>query len=317
VRLPAAAADHHLHIQSAEVSALLRQQYLHSKQGFDGINPALFDARSGLDALRTLDAAGIRYGVLLSEAYVFESPFAMSLTVERESLMRQENAYNVEAANRSGGRLLSFIGVNPLAASALNEVAFWAGRKGVAGAKLHLGNSDFDPQSAQHLEALATFFERAREARMAVVIHVRSPRDPQACGTSLFIDRVLSHAGDVPVQIAHAGGGGGLDESTLQALLAYSFAIQREAPGTQNLFFDLAAVGVPQHVHSTLARSLLLTLVKTMRSIGISRFVMGSDWPSVWPPAEHNAYLQNQIPLTIEEWRQLLAQKAPYWTAHT
>ena len=308
--LPAAVADHHLHIQGPAVTAELKRMIWRSPEllAASVFRPAIFRERTGPDALRVLDEARIGQGVLLSEAYMFASPLAAAdkdLNVAR--LTREENAFNVRAALASRGRLAAFISVNPLWPQAIGEVRYWAGKPGVTGVKLHLANSGFRPGSPKDVATLAKFVDQARELDLPLVIHVRNAAAYSRVDAEVFIDRVLSHAGALPVQVAHAGGWGGIDEPTLAALGAYADAIARRAPGTQALTFDLAVTALGRNSDArTLAR-----FVALMRRIGLRRFVLGSDWPAV-DPGQNNAELEAELPLTPAEWRQILSNPATY-----
>jgi len=308
--LPAAAADHHLHIQGPGVTAELRRKAIRSPEIFAEISPELLNPHSGEDALRMLDEAGIAEGVLLSEAYTFASPTATP-GIDVASLTREENHYNVDAALASGGRLTAFIGVNPFSTLAVEELGYWAPRDGVSGIKLHLSNSGFNPGSANDLAKLAGFFDAARPTGLPMILHVKSAFKYEPSDTTRFIDQVLSRAGDAPIQIAHAGGGGGLDEPTVSALSLYAEAIERKARGTQHLLFDLAVVLVRDPTDPASA-ALLKQLADLMLRIGLERFLVGSDWPSLCSPLDHNRLLLAQVPLDAAEWRTVLGNRAPY-----
>lgn len=308
-KLPAASVDHHLHIQGPELTALLRKLAQRTPELFKGIDPSLLNARSGADALRALDEAGIEQGVLLSVAYAFASPFAKEDAGDIARHTRLENEYNVAAALSSNGRLKAFVGVNPLAAGAMDELRYWAQRDGVTGAKLQLGNSGYDPASDRDIATLAQFFAEAAKANLPVVIHARSSKSHTPADVRRFIDEVLSRAAHLPIQLAHASGGGGLDEALLSGLSVYADAIARKALGTERLVFDLSVVVVDDKTDRQLANR----LAELIRSIGLKRFVMASDWPSVLTPVEHNELLESQLPLTFEEWKIILANRAPYF----
>jgi predicted TIM-barrel fold metal-dependent hydrolase len=306
--------DHHLHIQSPEASRFLLEQSRRVPHVFKGISPVLLETRTAADALRVMDEAGMARAVLLSEAYVFTSPHFIQDGDDpaAPAQTRRENQYNVDAALQSNGRLKAFISVNPLHEGAADEVGYWAGREGVSGLKLHLSNSGFKPDTGSHLEALARMFEIANREGLPIVIHARAPSGSAADAALAIVEKVLPHAVDIPVQLAHAGGEGGLDLTTIEALKVYAEAIARKSRGTANLLFDLAVVAVGDDTPATLADSLLQSLAALMRQIGLSRFVMGSDWPAVCAPREHNALLQAQYCLTPAEWSILLRNAAPY-----
>jgi predicted TIM-barrel fold metal-dependent hydrolase len=309
--LPPAVADHHLHIQSPAITAELKRRIALAPEQFVIFSPALLETRTGHDALAVLDAAGIERGVLLSMAYMFASPRATIDPADAPALTRAENAWNVEAARSSGGRLQAFVSVSPFATFALDELRHWAREDGVSGLKLHLGNSDFDWRSNEQVGQLAAIFAAARDMSLPVLVHVRGGGEYSPLETRRFIDEVLVHAGGNCVQIAHGGGGGGLDEATVQALAMYAEAIDQRASGTANMVFDLAAVLVRDSAEPATAL-LLKRFAQLVRHIGPARFVMASDWPSVFPPADHNHLVEAQLPLADDEWRVILANRAPY-----
>lgn len=322
-KAPAPVADHHMHIQSALISSWLREIKAKIPAVFDGISDDIFTERSGADAVRELDRAGIRQGVLLSTGYMFGFPAIPLEPAEMARRMREENRFNVDAALASRGRLVAFVGINPFAPNAQDELSYWSHRPGASGVKLHLGNSQFDPASTDQVTKLAAFFAEANKARMPLVVHLRGEADFSAAKVRIFIDKVLSQAGDLPVQIAHGGGYGGLDQPTLDALAAYGDAIARKAPGTRNLVFDISAIlhtipGSPDGGNKKLAAERAAAYVALMRKIGLEHFVLASDWPAIHPPAEYFASEQSQLPVTAAEWAELCKNRAPYlrpeWT---
>lgn len=306
--LPPAAVDHHLHIQGPELTDLLKKLAARTPELFKGIDPSLLNARSGDDALRVLDEAGIKQGVLLSVAYAFASPFAKQDVGDIAKLTRLENEYNVAAASSSKGRLKAFVGVNPLADGALDELKYWAHRDGVTGVKVQLGNSGYDPTSDQDVAALSRFFAAAKQESLPIVVHARSAKSHTQADVRRFIDEVLARAPNLPIQVAHASGGGGLDEAVLTGLAIYAAAIARGAPGTEKLVFDLSVVVVDEKTDPKLA----FRFAELIRNIGLVRFVMASDWPSVLTPRKYNELLESQVPLTTAEWKIVLANRAPY-----
>lgn len=320
---PAPVADHHIHIQSALISDFLREMKAKVPEAFDDISDDIFTERSGADAIRELDRAGIRQGVLLSTGYMFGFTQATLEPAEMARRMRAENRFNVDAALASQGRLVAFVGINPFASNALGELDYWSRQRGASGVKLHLGNSGFDPGDAEQVAKLAAFFAAASKARMPLVVHLRGAAPFTAANVQIFIDKILSQAGDLPVQIAHGGGYGGVDQPTLDALAAYGDAITRKAPGTANLVFDISAVvqfgvAVVQSKDDSDKRTSAeraTAYVALMRKIGMGRFVLASDWPALHPPTEYFLAEKAQLPVTETEWAELCANLAPYLRA--
>lgn len=308
VDLPPPVMDVHLHIQGAQISEELHRAAARLPE-FRELSPAMLNSRSGADALRVLDDAGIQYGVLLSEAYMFFSPFAAPDHLDATTLTRQENTYVVGEAAKSHGRLIAFVGIDPLAPNALEELAYWTQHPGARGIKLHLANSQFDYHSKANMAGLAALFSAASRARLPIVIHMRNGEKFGAGEAKLFIDEILPRAGKLSVQVAHGAGWGGLDQGTLDALQAFSAAIAARRPGTQNLLFDLAVVVTEDKTDPALARA----YVDCMRAIGIDRFRFGSDWPAVYDPKAYIARLVSQLPLSAAEWKTIFAKRAPYF----
>lgn len=306
VALPPPLADYHLHIQSKALSEILERAVARDPKRFAGWGP--FNSNAGADALRVLNEGGIRYGVLLSEAYMFTSPFLDLHNVDKDRLTREENAFNVAQAAQSKGRLVAFISVNPLSPTATREIAYWKRAGGASGIKLHLANSRFDFGLPSNIQALKRVFFEASKDSFPIIIHLRNRQDFGAAQVNSFVNEILPSAGRAPVQIAHGGGWGGLDDQTISALSAFSDAIAARRPSTERLTFDLAMVVVNEHTDTAKARR----FVDLMRKIGIERFAMGSDWPAVYTPGQYVRLVERELPLKPQEWRVILAHRADY-----
>lgn len=315
-------ADHHLHIQSALVTGFLGEIRQAKPELFHGIPDDVFRVRSGEDALRELDRAGIGQGVLLSAGYMFGFSATPLAPAEMTKRMRAENRFNVDQALASNGRLLAMVGINPFLANAMEELAFWSKEPGAGGVKLHLGNSGLDLGNPEQVRQLADFVGAANRARMPLVIHLRgtAPFTRENVGT--FIAEVLPQAGDLPVQIAHGGSFGGIDGATVEALRLYGEAMAKRVPGTANLVIDLSAVaqfdlssleGMPKEgIDTHTAREWREIYVGEMRKIGLDRFLLASDWPAMTPPADYFAAERKALPVTDAEWAILCNNLAPY-----
>jgi predicted TIM-barrel fold metal-dependent hydrolase len=315
-------ADHHIHIQSPVVTDFLSEIQQATPELFQGISEDIFQVRTGEDALRELDRAGIRQGVLLSAGYMFGFSMMPLEPAEMARRMRAENSFNVDHALASNGRLLAMVGINPFLPNALEELEYWSKEPGAAGVKLHLGNSGLDLGNSEQVQQLANFFAAASQARMPLVVHLRGAAPFNRENISTFITEVLPKAGDLPVQIAHGGSFGGIDAATLEALQLYGEAIKSNAPGTANLVIDLSAVaqvdlssleGMPKEgIEAHTADEWRGLYVDEMRKIGLDRFVMASDWPAITPPAEYFAAEREALPVTDDEWATLCGNLAPY-----
>ena len=313
---PAAAplVDHHIHLGSDELARQLEEMNKADPTAFEHLSKDIFNKPSPADAIRNLDQAGVKRAVLLSTAYWFMLPGQAGNSAEAARKMRAENRFNVETALASNGRILAFVSVNPLAPNAKDELLYWKGKPGVSGLKLHLGAAGFSASDPKQVRKLAAIFALARKAKLPIVVHLRGGGSFTKAEVNRFIDKVLSKAGDLPVQIAHGGGYAGADPATIDSLEAFGTAIARKAPGTRNLVFDLSGVVIPEPSASALGSSdaQLAIFTADMRRIGLDRFVIGSDWPAIGPIAPYFELMRQKLALTDSEWTALCNNVAPY-----
>jgi predicted TIM-barrel fold metal-dependent hydrolase len=308
--------DHHMHIMSPKAAGVLKTMC--KKVGPEKCPPEIStEPSTAADALKALDDAGMRGGALLSTGYFFASPDSAELHLDVSALTRAENAFVVSEASKSCGRLLAFVSVNPLAPNALSELRYWVGRPGVAGIKLHLENSDLSYRDPRQVARLAAAFRIAGRARLPLVVHMESRADDYgAQDVAILLKQVLPKARGAPVQIAHAAGGGGVNEHTLSALGAFADAIEADPKGTANIFFDLAMV--PDLVANTASlhasKPNVEKLKALMSRIGMSRFVLASDYTMGLNLKNYYSVQRTALSLTDEAWRALASNLAPYAT---
>ncbi|MDT9600365.1 amidohydrolase family protein [Sphingosinicella rhizophila] len=305
--------DHHVHIGSVLIQDHIERVREKAPNAFEHLSEDIFSRPSVADALRLLDEAGVEQIVLLSTAYMFVQS-GSEHDPEAEKLMRAENKFSVDTALASNGRIKTFVGINPLAANADDEFAYWQGRPGVSGIKLHLGGAGFEANQPEQVGTLAVFFARARKANMPLIVHLRGGGEYGGAEAKIFIDQVLSQVGDLPVQIAHGAGYAGADPGTIAALTAFGDAIARRAPGTKNLVVDISGVVLPDATAAALGSNdaQLAEFVALMRRIGLDRFVIGSDWPAIGNPSAYFTLMRAKLPVTDAEWAQLCRNRAPY-----
>jgi predicted TIM-barrel fold metal-dependent hydrolase len=255
-----------------------------------------------------LDGAGLSHGVLLSAGYMFAGPAMAEMKYDVRSLTRAENAFVVAQAVRHPKRLTAFVSVNPLHPSALDEIGYWAGRRGASGLKLHLANSQPSFRNPEHVRKLAAVFEAAGRARLPIAIHLRT--EDEAYGAEdirIFLDRVMPKSGGLPVQVSHGGGWGGFDAQDAAALGEFAAAFERRHPATRLIWFDLAAIAI-----SITPKEQYPLVASLIRRVGLDRMLMGSDWFALETPVVHFRQARESIPLTEPEWDQVMRNKAPY-----
>jgi uncharacterized protein len=298
----APAADHHQHLFSPTMAALLTP---------DSVEPKPLTAR---DVIAVLDSAGIRKAVLLSAAYIFGSP---SRTVEDEyAKVRAENDWNAAQAAAYPGRLIAFCGFNPLKDYALQELERCARHPSLGrGIKLHLGNADVQLENLSHVAQLRRIFRAANERGIAIVVHMRASisrkRPYGARHATIFLEQLVPAAPDVPIQIAHlAGTGPGYEDPPADSAMAVlAEAMEQHDPGTRRLWFDVTTVVDTAITPATAAR-----VVRRIRQVGVQRILYGSDaaFGDNLRPREGWAAFR-RLPLTQEEFAVIARNEAPYF----
>jgi predicted TIM-barrel fold metal-dependent hydrolase len=297
---PWPAVDHHQHVFSPEMSAML------------STSARPFPTFTGKDVIALLDEAGIRRGVLLSVAYLYASPGRHF--DDEEARVRRENDWTAAQAGQYPDRLVAFCGVNPLRDYALREVGRCASDPRFGkGIKLHLGNSDVQLDDPAHVARLRALFRLANERRMALVIHMRAnitrKRPYGAEQARAFMD-LLPLVPDVTVQVAHlAGTGPGFEDPPAHEVLAtLAEAFERRDPRLRNVYMDVASnahPGNPPEINEL--------LVRRMRQIGMDRILYGTDSSAggnLTPAQSWKAF--SALPLGTEELARIAQNVAPY-----
>jgi predicted TIM-barrel fold metal-dependent hydrolase len=304
---PQVAVDHHMHVHSPAILAFLPGYC--SSPGRIGACPVEFTkAYSPEELIAQMDRAGIDRGLVMSTAYLAESPMMVPQAPDHAKILRDANAWSVQLARRFPGRFGIFIGINPLTDTALPEIAHWSNDPDVTGIKLHLTNSGVDLRNPEQVRRLAAVFRAAAKAHLAIMIHMRTRApDYGARDVATFLHDVLPAAGTTPVQIAHAGGWGGVDAQTLSALGAFAAGISADPALGRHLTFDLAAVWKRDTPAPDLQK-----LASLIRRIGPRHFVPASDFPFSGDLAAYYAQDYPALPLTKAEWRRIRTNRPDY-----
>lgn len=245
-----------------------------------------------------LDTVGIRRGVVLSDAYYFDSVRPEPVPDEHNKV-RAENDWTAEQVAQFPDRLVAFCSFNALRDYALAELDRCASSGRFKGLKLHFNAAQLDFQSPEQVAKVRRVMEAANKYRLPMIVHVRSKPTYGRQDAEVFLRQLVAAAPDVPIQIAHLWGGESFSSS---ALAAYAEAVAAGNPATKNLYFDISGAwsyGKPEEMQEIVAR---------IRQIGIGRILYGSDGP---PPEAWNAF-RNKLPLTNEEFRVIANNVAPY-----
>jgi uncharacterized protein len=270
--------------------------------------PRTFLPITGDSVLRSLDAAGIQKGVLLSVGYLFASGRTES-PGEQVKVTAENDWVGAQAAARPD-RLIAFCSVNPLKSYAVAEVQRCARTGGFRGIKLHMGNSGVDFRNSDDISKLRDVFRAANAAKLGIVIHLASWGTPYGePAAKVFLSEVLPAAPDIPVQIAHLGSPGHLDATSDAALDVLATAYAANDPRAKNLWFDLATV-----VYDGVTPAEIARVTKRIRQIGTSRILYGSDTQSGQnlPPRKAWAAIGSALGLTDAELGAIAGNVPPY-----
>jgi predicted TIM-barrel fold metal-dependent hydrolase len=258
-----------------------------------------------------LDDAGIGRAVVLSNAFVYGNPRPTPLPDEYERV-KAENDWTLRQAAPHAKRLTVFCSFNPLRDYALAELERCAAERGFGrGIKLQFAASDVNLDDAADVDRVRRVFAAANAKGMAIVVHMRTRRARPygPAQARVFIDKLLSAAPDVPVQIAHFTGGANPDDTPADdALMTFIDAIARHDPRTRNLYFDLALVvdsGAPPERREWVAQRI--------RELGVKRVLYGTDGgdPSDPPPRDQVQVIR-ALPLEKTGLRTIERNVAPY-----
>ena len=297
---PVPLADHHQHLFSP---ALI--EVVSSTPPVMKANPS-----TAKDLIAILDTAGIKRAAVLSSAYIFTQP---TRKVENDyEKLKADNDWTADQVALFPDRLTGFCGINPLKDYALQELArctkMPALRRGV---KLHFGNAVVDYHNPQHVEQVRRVFGAANDARMAIVVHMRSSttyklpygRDE----ARVFLNELLPAAPDVPVQVAHlAGAGGYSDPAVDEALGVFVGAIAQKDARARQLWFDVSSVARP-----TMTEQQAALIAKRIRELGVQRILYGTDGLGI-DSARQGWAAFLKLPLTAAEFRAIANNVAPY-----
>lgn len=225
-----------------------------------GDNDALSETHPvGPDALRGLDdQAGVKTSALIIIARKGQPA---------ETRARNDAVLAVAAA--SGGRFYAVPSVHPLdGADAIKELDRLAGL-GVRQIKLHPNTQNFDVSDL----AVGALVEHAGELGLVLLFDSYKPWDSSEIGKFVILAAEYPKARFV---LAHMG--------FTQFRETMAFATLQKIGMGGNVWFDLSAIGTA-YADSPMKAELLWTI----RQIGVSHFLFGSDWPVDTPAGAADA----------------------------
>src|SRR3569833_4357656 len=150
---------------------------------------------------------------------------------------------------------------------------------------------------------------------MAIAVHMHANIDHHRPygekEARVFLEKLLPEAPNVVVQSAHLAGGGGYDDAGADAALqVFVDAIARKDPRVKNVYFDVSGIAIAGMWEKNAD-----LVVKRIRQIGTGRLLYGSAaaTPDNLPKDTLRRWLG--VPLTLEEFRAIDNNLAPYLRA--
>jgi predicted TIM-barrel fold metal-dependent hydrolase len=299
-RPPAPLADHHQHLFSPELAALMT-----TTPPVAAVKP-----RTAADLIEQLDAAGIMRAVVLSTAYIFEQPSRKADHAAEK--LKRDNDWTSREVARFPDRLIGFCGLNPLKDYALEELARCAADPNLRrGLKLHFGNAVVDYHNPEHIARVRRVFRAANDRRMAIVAHVRASVTAKLPWgreeAVIFLNQLLPAAPDVVVQVAHlASAGSPQDEGARQALDVFVEAIGQNDPRVRNLYFDATTLGEPPTPDNARRWATAIGRMSTRVLFGSDATTTAATPGGVWTA------MRKLLPLTEDEFNRIAKNTPPY-----
>ena len=229
--------------------------------------------RDGAALVRELDEAGIDRAVVLSVGYSFADERKGLSDPDR--LTSEENDWTSAQVTANARRLIGFCSANPLRDAALQELERCLGLPGMAGIKVHMGNSGVTLRDPAHLARMQQLFALAERRGVPVLVHMRA-RGGANFGPEdvwLLLAQVVPRAPHTEIVIAHLGfAGPGYPPENDAIMAAFGQAALRSDPNMRNIYFDVATNVT---VETTSEEAALVA--RRLREVGIERVLYGSD----------------------------------------
>jgi predicted TIM-barrel fold metal-dependent hydrolase len=265
--------------------------------------------RNGAALIRELDAAGIERAVVHSVGYSFSDE--RKALADPDRLTREQNDWTSSEVSKHPARLTGFCSANPLRAAALQELERCLGLKGMAGIKLHLGNSGISLRDPAQLARMQALFAMAQRLGAPVLVHMRA-RGGNNYGAEdgqLFLDKVVTMAPGIEIVVAHMGGSGpGYPAQNDEVMSVFAAAGERNDPRMRNVYFDVATNVAEE---TTPAEAALVA--RRLRQVGLGRVLYGSD---LSPPGgsirQGWEIFRAKIPLTAAELQQIAGNRTRF-----
>ncbi len=152
------------------------------------------------DVITLLDEANVDKAVMMSLGF-------FTRFVPDDAGVSAENDFVAAEIAKFPDRLMGFCGINPLFEDAGAEIDRCLGLDGMVGIKLGPPFSEMDLTNADHVDALSSVFDKAREHDAPVQLHSQTPADPPMAPEALAnLARIIADHPNVRVSYSHCGG---------------------------------------------------------------------------------------------------------------
>lgn len=303
--------DHHTHIYSEQAKKYL----INAVDGLDSLPPL-----GPKQLLNVMSDAQVNKAALLSTAYFFSSEGKTNKNKYRA--LKSDNTWIANVVTKHPDKFVGFFSVNPLSDSASTVIKRNAQIKAFSGLKLHLANSKVDLRNPKHVQKIGKIFQQANANGLGVIVHMRYKKQPYGKkDAKIFVDKILSKAPDVPIQIGHLAGWGGYDRQTDEALSIFADYSANNKLNT-NIYFDLSAVIRPVRNQEDSTQSYqppkwypqkrYERLTQQIKKVGLDRILFGTDWPD-WNPRSYKNDIVNKLNLSKNELDIIFSNKAPWF----
>ncbi len=247
---------------------------------------------------------------LIGMAYVYGgSGLDKKDKLNEYELVKSENDFLHEAAEKYPGKVRSFFAADPLKEYALPEFQRCHHLYDVGGLKLHFSASQVYLTVPEHVEKVKPIFQFAAEKELPVLVHFDNwhPKFGEP-DIRILVDSILADCSPLTIRIAHFGTSGGFSEKTREILdIFIRFFNENKISKRHRILFDLSAVALDKDSEgvSKLSDEDFNILSQYIKKLGTEKILFGTDYP-LYRADEYYNILKSKLALSETELQQIL-----------
>ena len=293
--------DRHVHLMSPDLIAYWKKA---------GV-PFSKDEKFYSDIETVADSLGTRRFYAVSMAHTWNHPEFGKVENEAE-MVAKENDFVIASAKKLGKSVKAFCSVNPMRSYALDEVKRCQ-ELGVFGIKFHHNANQIYLTEPEHVRKVFPVWEFAAKKKLRILVHFDNSHPKfGARDIGIFFNEVLAKINPAKIQVAHMGTSGGFSDKTMRVVDAFrnEFARATFHNRKHRIVFDLSAVALDKNSQgvSKLSDEDFKKLADLIRSIGVDKFVFGTDYP-LYAATDYRQILEQKVGLTKREIRVILKNR--------